>query len=87
MEAGSRSEGIEEMSVYRACEQVQDGRAKRGVRSRVALILTLIVLASMTTSAAIAEWVRHRGPWLKQVFPCSRQSFPCAATYSNVLQK
>ena len=90
MEAGSRSEGIEEMSVYRACEQVQDGRAKRGVRSRVALILTLIVLAKlagMTTPAAIAEWVRHRGPWLKQVFPCSRQSFPCAATYSNVLQK
>ncbi len=52
---------IEAMSVYRALEQVQDGRHKRGVRYSVALILTLILLgkvAGMTTPAAIAEWVR-----------------------------
>ena len=38
---------IEVMSVYRACEQVQDGRHKRGVRYSVALILTLIVRGKM----------------------------------------
>ena len=34
-------------SVYRAFEQVADGRHKRGVRDSVALILTLIVLAKL----------------------------------------
>src|SRR5437763_17175106 len=80
---------IEVMSVYRALEQVQDGRHKRGVRYSVALILTLILLAKlagMTTPAAIAEWVRLRASWLRQVLPMTRPSFPCAATYGNVLQ-
>ena len=51
---------VDALSVYRAFEQVQDGRPKRGVRYSVALILTLIVLAKlagMTTPLAIAEWV------------------------------
>src|SRR6266496_5253476 len=77
------------LSVYRAFEQVQDGRHKRGVRYSVALILTLIVLAKlagMTTPRAIAEWVRLRAGWLRKVLPVRRKSFPCAATYSNVLQ-
>jgi predicted transposase YbfD/YdcC len=80
---------IDAMSVYRALEQVQDGRHKRGVRYSVALILTLILLAKlagMTTPAAIAEWVRLRASWLRQVLPMTRPSFPCAATYGNVLQ-
>lgn len=80
---------IDAMSVYRALEHIEDGRHKRGVRYSVALILTLILLgklAGMTTPAAIAEWVRLRASWLRQVLPITRQSFPCAATYSNVLQ-
>src|SRR6266436_4326478 len=80
---------IEAMSVYRAFEQVEDGRHKRGVRYSSALILTLIVLAKlagMTTLAGIAEWVRLRAAWLNQVLPNPRESFPCAATYCNVLR-
>jgi predicted transposase YbfD/YdcC len=80
---------IDAMSVYRALEQVQDGRHKRGVRYSVALILTLILLAKlagMTTPGAIAQWVRLRANWLRQVLPITRPSFPCAATYGNVLQ-
>ena len=80
---------IETWSVYRAFEQVTDGRHKRGVRYSVALILTLIVLAKlagMTTPLAIAEWVRLRAGWLSKVLPVTRESFPCASTYSNVLQ-
>jgi len=53
---------IDALSVYRAMEQIQDGRHKRGVRYSVALILTLILLgkvAGMTTPLAIAEWVRR----------------------------
>lgn len=78
------------MSVYRAFEQVQDGRCKRGVRYSVAQILTLIVLGKlvgMTTPAALAEWVRLRAGWLKQVLEWTRPGFPCASTYSNVLRK
>ena len=77
---------IEALSVYRAFEQVQDGRHKRGVRYSMALILTLIVLgklAGMTTLAAIADWVRLRADWLNQVLPNPRKSFPCAATVSQ----
>jgi predicted transposase YbfD/YdcC len=77
------------LSVYRAFEQVADGRHKRGVRYSVALILTLIVLAKlagMTTPLAIAEWVRLRAGWLSKVLPGTRKDFPCASTYSNVLR-
>ena len=80
---------IEAVSVYRACEQIADGRAKREVRYRVAFVLTLLLLgklAGMTTPEAIAEWVRLRAEWLKQVLPLERASFPCASTYRNVLR-
>ncbi len=80
---------IDALSVYRALEQVQDGRHKRGVRYSIALILTLILLgkvAGMTTPLAIAEWVRLRAKWLSAVLPLTRKTFPCAATYSNVLR-
>ena len=82
-------EEMDALSVYRALEQVPDGRHKRGVRYSVALICTLILLgklAGMTTPLAIAEWVRLRAEWLRTVLPVTRQSFPCAATYSNVLR-
>jgi predicted transposase YbfD/YdcC len=80
---------IDALSVYRAMEHIQDGRHKRGVRSSVALIFTLILLAKvagMTTPLAIAQWVRLRARWLREVLPITRTSFPCAATYSNVLR-
>src|SRR6266705_266676 len=89
MEQGKLAQEIDAMSVYRALEQVQDGRHKRGVRYSVALIFTLILLgkvAGMTTPLAIAEWVRLRATWLRTVLPITRKSFPCAATYSNVLR-
>src|SRR5215831_17296687 len=80
---------IDALSVYRAFEQISDGRHKRGVRYSAALMLTLLVLgkmAGMTTLTAIAEWVRWRAGWLSQVLPGARQQFPCPATYSNVLR-
>jgi predicted transposase YbfD/YdcC len=80
---------IDALSVYRAMEHIQDGRHKRGVRYSVALIFTLILLAKgagMTTPLAIAQWVRLRAGWLREVLPITCTSFPCAATYSNVLR-
>ena len=46
---------VDEFSLYHAFEQVQDRRQKRGVRYRVAVVLTWLVLsklAGMTTLAA-----------------------------------
>ena len=89
MEPVADEQQIEALSVYRAFEQIEDGRHKRGVRYSSALILTLIVLAKlagMTSLAGIAEWVRLRAGWLNEVLPNPRENFPCAATYSNVLR-
>lgn len=80
---------IDALSVYRALEHIEDGRHKRGVRYSVALIFTLILLAKgagMTTPLVIAQWVRLRAGWLREVLPITCTSFPCAATYSNVLR-
>jgi predicted transposase YbfD/YdcC len=89
MEQVADEQQIDALSVYRAFEQIEDGRHKRGVRYSSALILTLIVLAKlagMTSLAGIAEWVRLRAGWLNEVLPNPRESFPCAATYSNVVR-
>ena len=77
------------MSLYRAFKQVSDHRQKRGVRYPLAFVLSLVVLgklAWMTTLAGIAEWVRLRADWLKEVLPFTRTSLPCASTYGNVLR-
>lgn len=89
MEPVAGEQQIDALSVYRAFEQIEDRRHKRGVRYSVALILTLIVLgklSGMTTLAGIAQWARLRAEWLSQVLPGTRKNFPCAATYSNVLR-
>jgi hypothetical protein len=83
------AEEIDELSLYCAFEQITDGRHARGLRYSVALVLTLIVLGKVTgmrSLTAIAEWVRWRADWLRQVLPGTREQFPCTATYSNVLR-
>lgn len=80
---------IEALSVYRACEQIRDGRAKRGVRYPLALVMTLFLLgklAGMATPEAIADWVQLREQWLRQVVPRAPKRFPCASTYRNILR-
>ena len=67
--------GLDPKSLYRTLEAVHDGRAKRGIRYFVALILTLMVLGKlmgMRTPEAIAQWVTERTDWLKDVLPCPR---------------
>jgi predicted transposase YbfD/YdcC len=85
----SEPQEIDALSIYRALEQIEDERHKRGVRYSVAFVLTLVLLgkaAGMTTLAGIAQWVRERSDWIGHVLPVARHSFPCAATYSNVLR-
>lgn len=80
---------VDALSLYRVLEQVPDHRQKRGVRYRLAVILSLVVLgklAGMTSFAGIAEWVHLRADWLKEVLPLARASVPCASTYGNVVR-
>jgi predicted transposase YbfD/YdcC len=77
------------LSLYHVFEQISDERHPRGKRYSLALVLSLLILgklAGMTTLTAIAEWVRWRADWLRQVLPGTREQFPCPATYSNVLR-
>jgi predicted transposase YbfD/YdcC len=80
---------IDALALYHVLEQITDRRRPRGKRYTLALVLSLLILgklAGMTTLAAIADWVRWRGDWLRQVLPDARAQFPCVATYSNVLR-
>src|SRR5436305_12534333 len=90
MEPVADEQQIDALSVYRAFEQIEDGRHKRGVRYSSALILTLIVLAKlagMTSLAGIAEWVRLRADWLNELRPNPSERCPFAVNYSNAARE
>lgn len=77
-------------SFYEAFEQVTDGRKKRGVRYRLALILTLIVLAKLageSSLSGVTQWGRERKDLLiHRLHLPEGTRFPCVATYSDVLR-
>lgn len=80
---------IEAKSLYRALEQVKDGRDRRGVRYSAAFVLTLILLGKLVGEvklSGIAQWVRLRKEWIKQHLGLERDSLPCAGTYTYVLE-
>lgn len=76
-------------SLYQALQTITDGRKRRGVRYKVALILTLLLLGKLAgckTVAAVAQWVELRTESLLPLLPTTRRRFPCQATYGNVLR-
>jgi hypothetical protein len=76
---------IDEASLYKAFEQVRDGRKKKGKRYPLAFILTLILLGKMageTSLKGIVEWVQERNEKLKQLLSWPK-SFPVSSTYSD----
>ncbi|HCI80164.1 MAG TPA: ISAs1 family transposase [Ktedonobacter sp.] len=78
---------IDEASLYRAFEQVKDGRKKKGKRYPLALLLTLILLGKLAGEHSIngiVDWVKERKSWLQQVLNWPRP-FPVNATYSFAL--
>ena len=80
---------MDALSLARAFGHLTDQRQKRGVRSPLALILSLVVLgklAGMTSLAGIAEWVRLGADWLRPLLPLRRASLPGASTSGQVLR-
>ena len=81
---------VDAFSVYRAFEQIQDGRHKRGVRYSSALILTLIVLAKLAGMTRLGRDSRVGAVTRRVAEPGAAQpreaAFPAQRTHSNVVR-
>lgn len=84
----SVSLSIDPHSLYRALEQVKDGRQRRGKRYRLALLFTLLLLGKLageTTIHGVVEWVgwgakelRGRLDWPRRFPPQQCNLHACA---------
>lgn len=74
-------------SLYRAFEQVKDGRKARGKRYPLALLLTLIMLGKLAgekTISGIRDWIAEREKELKAQLNWPKR-FPVQSTYDEAL--
>src|SRR5919205_534537 len=80
---------IDPASLYRAFEQVTDGRKKKGKRSPLPLLLTLLLLGKLageTTVNGIVDWIKERQAWLRGQLNWPKR-FPTNSTYSEALAR
>jgi predicted transposase YbfD/YdcC len=80
---------VDAASLYRAFEQVKDGRGRKGKRYPLALLLTLILLGKMggeTKLDGIKDWVHERRKELKILLNWPKR-FPTNSTYTDALAK
>jgi len=80
---------IEADSLYKAFEQVKDGRKERGKRYPLALLLTFVMwgkLAGETTIHGMVDWVKERQEELKEQLAWPKR-FPGNSTYSYALAR
>jgi predicted transposase YbfD/YdcC len=78
---------VDAASLYRAFEQVKDGRGKKGKRYPLAFILTLIMLGKMagqTKIKGIIIWIKERKKEIKKMLNWPK-SFPSHKTYTQAL--
>jgi len=75
--------------MYRAFEQVSDGRKARGKQYPLALLLTLLTLAKLageTSISGVVDWTRKRADALRKQLGWSR-GFPTNSTYTYALAR
>jgi predicted transposase YbfD/YdcC len=80
---------IDPASLYRAFEQVTDGRKAKGKRSPLPLLLTLVLLGKLageTGINGIVDWVNERAGWLRRQLHWPKR-FPTNSTYSEALAR
>ena len=76
-------------SLYRAFEQVADGRKKKGKRYPWPLLLTLLLLGKLageTSVNGIVDWIKERQGWLRAQLNWPKR-FPTNSTYSEALAR
>ena len=80
---------VDAASLYRAFEQVKDGRKSKGKRYPLALLLTLILLGKMageTKLDGIIDWINERQQELKKLLNWPKR-FPVQKTSTDALAK
>lgn len=80
---------VDAASLYRAFEQVRDGRKAKGKRYPLALLLTLLLLGKMageTEVDGIIDWIRERKKEIKKLLNWPKD-FPVGKTYTDALAK
>src|SRR5579885_2708497 len=80
---------IDPASLYRAFEQVTDGRKAKGKRYPLPLLLTLLLLGKLageTGINGIVDWVNERAGWLRRQLNWPKR-FPTNSTYSEALAR
>ncbi len=80
---------IDPASLYRAFEQVTDGRKAKGKRYPLPLLLTLLLLGKLAGETGInwiVDWVNERAGWLRRQLNWPKR-FPTNSTYSEALAR
>src|SRR5260370_16109776 len=75
-------------SLYEALLRVTDKRKARGKRYGLVSVLTLSVLAKLggeDEPEGMADWVKQRGPELRESLGMKRENMPPAVTYRRLL--
>ena len=65
---GAEALSSDPASLYRAFEQVTDGRGKKGKRYPLPLLLTVLLLGKLageTSVNGIVDWINERQGWLR----------------------
>src|SRR5437879_3792797 len=77
-------------SLYEACQQIKDGRAARGKRYELAMLLLLLIEAKLAGEQSLlgaSEWIRLRSDELREALHLDWKQMPCANTYSYALER
>src|SRR5579863_9497541 len=80
---------VDAASLYRAFEQVKDGRKAKGKRYPLALLFTLILLGKLageTKLDGIIDWINERQQEIKKLLNWPKR-FPVQKTYTDALAK
>ena len=88
MECNTTELVIDAGSIYQHFGSIADVRKKRGIRYRLPVILLLVILAKLSGQDApfgIADWVKNRAVWLREVLALSYPCMPHHSTYRRIL--
>ena len=80
---------IDPASLYRAFEQVTDGRKKKGKRYPLPLLLTVLMLGKLAGETSVngsVDWIKERQGWLRCQLNWPKR-FPTNSTYSEALAR
>jgi hypothetical protein len=86
---GTEGLSIDPASLYRAFEQVRDGRGKTGKRSPLPFLLTVLMLGKLageTCVKGIVDWIKERHGWLRAQLNWPKR-FPTNSTSSEALAR